>query len=254
MPLTIQYCSDLHLEFDLNRKRIAKYPLVVSGDILLLAGDIVPFTQLEQHNDFFDFVSANYRAAYWVPGNHEYYHSEIKDRSGRVYEAIRDNVFLVNNTTVTVDDTDIICSVLWSNIDPVHEYELGRAMRDFHAIKDGDHNWRIADYNVLHRQCRQYIEDAVQHSKANRKIVMTHHVPTMMNYPEKYKGEAMNQAFATELHDFIESSGLDCWIYGHTHFNVSDYKIGKTQMLTNQLGYVKHGEHTTFQHDKVIKW
>jgi predicted phosphohydrolase len=252
MPLTIQYCSDLHLEFEMNRKWINKYPLAVKGDVLLLGGDIVLFAQIEQHNDFFDFVADNYKAAYWIPGNHEYYHADIAHRSGTLHEAIRDNVFLVNNTSITIDDTDIICATLWSHINPAHEWEITRAMSDFHVIKHAERKLNIEEYNRLHLQGRQFVENAIAGSTAKHKIVLTHHVPTLMNYPEKYKGDVLNEAFATELHNLIESSEADCWIYGHTHCNTPDFKIGNTQILTNQLGYVKHGEHKDFNNSKIV--
>lgn len=252
MSLTIQYCSDLHLEFDRNRKWIGKYPLTVKGDILLLGGDIVPFAQIGHYEDFFDFVSRSYQATYWIPGNHEYYHSDINLRNGTLHEAVRHNVFLVNNTTITIDNTDLICSTLWSHINPAHEWEITRAMSDFHVINSGESKLRIAGYNRLHAQCIQFLEQAITASKAVHKIVLTHHVPTLMNYPEKYKGDILNEAFAVELHDFIETSGVNYWIYGHTHCNTPDFKINNTQLLTNQLGYVKHGEHRDFNNAKTI--
>ncbi len=81
---------------------------------------------------------------------------------------------------------------------------------------------------------------------------MTHHVPTFMNYPEKYRGDLLNMAFATELYDYIQQTCADYWIYGHTHGNTPDFAIGNTQLRTNQLGYVKYGEHTSFDNGKVI--
>ncbi|MES2701556.1 MAG: metallophosphoesterase [Bacteroidota bacterium] len=252
MPLTIQYCSDLHLEMDLNKKWIGKYPLEVAGDILLLGGDIMPFALQEQHNDFLDHVAASYTAAYWIPGNHEYYHGNIAGKSGTLHEAVRDNVFLVNNTTLSIGDTDLICATLWSHISPANEWEINRAMNDFRLIKDGGGRFTVAAYNGLHEDARLYIEHEIRSSTAKQKIVLTHHVPTLMNYPPKYKGDALNEAFATELHDFIAVSGVDCWLYGHTHCNTPDFKIGDTHMLTNQLGYVRHGEHSTFSRNKVL--
>jgi hypothetical protein len=89
-------------------------------------------------------------------------------------------------------------------------------------------------------------------STTTKKFVVTHHVTTYMHYPVEYKGSILNEAFAVELFDLIEATGPDAWIYGHHHGNTPDFKIGKTQMLTNQLGYVKYGEHLGFDFEKVI--
>ncbi len=54
-----------------------------------------------------------------------------------------------------------------------------------------------------------------------------------------------------ELEDFIKTHDIDYWIYGHSHYNV-DVTIGKTECLSNQLGYVSYNEHTTFNPGKYI--
>jgi predicted phosphohydrolase len=235
----------------MNQKWINKYSLAVKADVLLLAGDIMPLSQMDRHTDFLDFVSAHFKATYWIPGNHEYYHSDISN-TGTLNKAIRENVFLVNNTCITLGDTDLICSTLWSHISPGDELQVTRAMSDFHLIKNGNALLSVADYNLLHQSARQFIEQAVQNSTAKHKIILTHHVPTLMNYPPKYKGDVLTQAFATEMHDLILSSGADCWIYGHSHNNTPDFTIGHTQLLTNQLGYVKYGENKHFDNGKMF--
>ncbi len=250
--MTFQYCSDLHLEFDRNRKWINKYPLAIKGDILLLGGDIMLFAQLEQHNDFLDYIAINYKVTYWIPGNHEYYYSDIISRSDTLHEAVRENVYLVNNSCIKLGDTDLICSTLWSHISPANEWQITRAMSDFKAIKNKEKMLSVAEYNKLHIQAKQSVDRSIKNSTAKYKIVLTHHVPTLLNYPEKYKGDVLNEAFASEMHDFIERSEVDYWLYGHTHCNTPDFTIGKTRMLTNQLGYVQYGENRHFNSAKTF--
>lgn len=253
MPLTIQYCSDLHLEFVHNEKFMQKYPLEVKGDILLLAGDIVPFAEIDKHHYFFDFVADNYAAVYWVPGNHEYYNADIAERSGAFREKIRDNVFLLNNTTVPLaGDTELVCTTLWSKINPADEWEVVRAMSDFHVITNNGHRFTINDFNRLHAESLSYLTGALATGTAKHKIVMSHHIPTYMHYPPKYKGDLLSQAFASEQFELIEQAGVHSWIFGHHHCNIPEFKIGGTHMLTNQLGYVKYGENKGFSRGRVV--
>jgi len=248
--MIIQYASDLHLEFKENKVFLNANPLQVLGDILLLAGDIVPFKLLEQHKDFFSFLSDSFSATYWVPGNHEYYHFNIATKCGVVNERILSNVFLVNNTSVMHDDVKFIFSTLWSKISPAMKYQIQRAMNDFYVIKYRGYPLSIAQYNQLHADSLAFLKEELTLETSTKNVVVTHHVPTYKNYPEKYKDSIINEAFAVELFDLIESTAPDYWIYGHTHGNTTDFEIGKTQLLTNQLGYVKYGEELGFSTDR----
>ena len=54
------------------------------------------------------------------------------------------------------------------------------------------------------------------------------------------------------MDEFILRTQPDYWIYGHHHSNTPDFNIGKTQLLTNQLGYVARNEQGDFVADRVI--
>ena len=60
--MKIQYASDLHLEFADNWRYLKAHPLEVTGDILLLAGDIgyLGDDNYSKH-PFWDWASENYK-------------------------------------------------------------------------------------------------------------------------------------------------------------------------------------------------
>jgi hypothetical protein len=126
-------------------------------------------------------------------------------------------------------------------------------MSDFQVIKYKGSRFSAEQYNQLHVESMTFLKHALHHNYTAKTAVISHHVPTFLNYPDKYKGDALNEAFAVELFNLIEDTAPDCWIYGHTHNNSADFNIGKTQLLTNQLGYVKYGEQIGYQNNKNIE-
>lgn len=250
--MKIQYCSDLHLEFSDNKSYLKNNPLKVVGDILLLAGDIVPFAILEREKDFFNFCSDNFKHTYWIPGNHEYYSYDASFRSGKFKEEIRSNVTLLNNETVELEGVKLIFTTLWSHISAKSSWYIQKRLSDFHVIKYDTGRFTPSHYNQLHEDSLNFLLNAISKKTELKTIVVTHHVPTFLNYPEQYKGDTLNEAFATELFPKIETSNIDFWIYGHHHANTPSFQIGKTTMLTNQLGYVQNNEHTTFNREALI--
>lgn len=125
-------------------------------------------------------------------------------------------------------------------------------MADFHLITYNGKKITADDYHQLHEDCREFLIKELSTVTNLKTIVVTHHLPTFLSYPEKYRDSELNSAFATELFDLIEPSNVDYWIFGHSHEAVPDFKIGKTTLTSNQLGYVKFGEHLGFYQNKTI--
>jgi predicted phosphohydrolase len=252
MPLKIQYCSDLHLEFRENNAIDKGNLIPPMGQVLILGGDITLFSEMHRNQDFFDYISDNFETTYWIPGNHEYYHSDAHERVGILDESIRSNVHLVNNVTRFHDDVKLIFSTMWTKISLSNARYIESSMNDFRIIKYQGSRLTTELYNKLHEDCLAFLKAEIDSDFEGKTVVTTHHIPTFKNYPEQFKGDVLNEAFAVELSDYIEQSNIAYWIYGHHHSNIPDYKIGNTLMLTNQLGYVRYGEHRTFHPDKTI--
>ena len=57
--MRIQFVSDLHLEFQANQAYLAEHPLVVTGDMLLVAGDTAYLDLPETKKDTYSRILSN---------------------------------------------------------------------------------------------------------------------------------------------------------------------------------------------------
>jgi predicted phosphohydrolase len=252
--MTIRYASDLHLEFLENEFFIKNNPLTPGADILLLGGDILQFKTMKQHDWFFDYVSENFGTTYWIAGNHEYYHTDLAGKNGSFNEAIRDNVFLVNDYSVTHEDVRFIFATLWTQIGPRNAIAIAKHMNDFHLIRYNGDRLTAKHLETEHNRSLRFIEgELYKNEEGITTIVVTHHVPTFLHYPPEYIGDLLNEAFAVELKTLIRLAKPDYWIFGHHHVNIPDFLIDSTTLLTNQLGYVHARENIRFDPGKRIE-
>ena len=251
--MIIQDASDLHLELADNWRYIKEHPLKVSGDVLVLAGDIgyLGDDNYAKH-PFWDWASENYCKVICCMGNHEFYkYFDVATLQDGYCLEIRHNVHSYYNAVVRIDDVDFIVSTLWSMIPLCEAYYTEQVVSDFRRILYKGELLTFADFNREHERCLAFVKKAVLESDARRKIVVTHHVPSFQMQCPKFAESLANGAFTVELQDYITENGIDFWIYGHSHYN-TDVNIGKTLCCCNQLGYVFNGEHASFDPEKCI--
>ena len=252
--MKIQYCSDLHLEFEQNSSFLQQNPIIPTADILVLAGDITYLRDDFYTNSFFDYVSDNWKKVFWIPGNHEFYCGiDMLNYDFSEPIKIRKNVLLVNDLTLKIDGINLVFSTLWSKINKLHQNYIEMNVADFHAIVNNNQKLTAKIFNELHKKSLNFLKNECQRLKDEKKVIITHHLPSNKCNASEFNGSKLNSAFCTELTDFVEKCGADYWIYGHSHRNKLDFNIGKTKMLTNQLGYVHHNEHKSFKVDKIIE-
>lgn len=255
--IKIQYASDLHLEFAENGSFIKHHPLLVNGDVLVLAGDIgyIGDKNYSKH-PFWDWAADNYEMVIVIPGNHEFYKMyEIDNLYNGWSMEIRTNVLCYYNKVVKLsNDTELIATTLWSHIKQQDAFQTELAISDFRRIKSNGNNpltW--LRFNEEHNRCVQFLKESVSNSSAQHILVASHHVPSFEMLSPEFKGSIYNGAFTVELGDYIAVSPIEYWIYGHSHRNI-DRIIGNTKCVTNQLGYVFHNEHLTFDPGKFIEF
>lgn len=251
--MKIQYASDLHLEFIKNTYFLHSNKLIPKADILILAGDIFLFYKKTENEKYFDFLSKTFKKIYWLPGNHEYYGSDIIRYHKFLERTIRPNIHVMNNQVVSIDGINLIFSILWGNISPKNELFVKSMVSDFSYISYDGEDFRPKHFNQLHQEAKAFLEKELQNRQGEKNIVITHHVPTLLNYSEEYKNKPINEAFAVEMSDIIKKYLPEAWIYGHSHVNTPEFTIGKTRMLTNQLGYVEMEEHKDFRLDAYFE-
>lgn len=186
-----------------------------------------------------------------VPGNHDYYGSwSSRDELTESFKReIRPNVFCCNNTVLRLENVDLICSTLWSEIKPEYAFAVANGLLDFSAISISNSRMTVDDYQWMHRESLRFVQKAVASSSAEQIIVVSHHLPSYVVLADVFKDSALNSGFVTELGNWIVDSPINFWIYGHSHVSI-EQTIGNTRLLSNQLGYIAYGEGDGYQLDK----
>ena len=118
--------SDLHLELTDNSRYIKNNEFPVTGDVLVLAGDIFYLrNDVAPLGRFWKWASANYRQVLIVPGNHDYYgRYDVMTKGMQWSWKFKKNVGYYQNQVVRIDNVDFILSTLWSHIPPMDEYAV----------------------------------------------------------------------------------------------------------------------------------
>jgi Icc-related predicted phosphoesterase len=241
--MRIAIASDLHLEF-------GGVALTNTGaaDVLVLAGDICVARQLPLAW-FFD-VCERFPSVIYVPGNHEYYGSDIDLMLDKMRFDLScfPNLHVLSNETVEIDGVIFAGSTLWTSMnhrDPLTMWKVRRGMSDFNQIAMGTHPTFIHNHPPRlspERWCDEHLKAVDFLLNANANIIITHFSPTFQSCAPQYKGSGINDGFHSSLDWLIEELAPSMWIHGHTH-DAFDYSIGKTRMICNPRGY--HGIENT---------
>jgi hypothetical protein len=238
---SFQLFSDLHLEM------CESFPLIErTRPILVLAGDIGHLTS-HTFRAFMKYCSDTWENVLFVPGNREYYSTEITYSSlWNQYEqfcATFGNVHFMDGHVVEISGTVFFGATMWTPINP--QWEDGQE-----RVKAFDQT--IACWDQL--QALTVFLEKYQHHP--NKVLITHFpiVREHTTHP-KYDSqpEHKKRYFSTNWLNVLPKRllhGVKTVCSGHTHHSFRLY-AGHVRVISNQMGY-PHELDPEFVSDGVV--
>ena len=253
--MTIQFCSDLHLEFEENRRFLQDNPIIPSGDLLVIAGDAIYLGSQEMAAfPFFDWCSDHFAETLIVPGNHEFYGGFDIARTLEDFELpLRPNVRYMNNKSWRKDGVEIFFTTMWPHYSPLDKLNAQMMMNDYEYGVFGGKRFEAFDVNGIHKRCTDWLAGALDASDARTKVVVTHHCPIIEPEKVRYLGKWASTCYMTDMSAFMEAHRPGFWIHGHVHF-IRSYgvSVGPTTVHSNPLGYIFEEEAAAFNNEITI--
>lgn len=229
--------SDLHLEFGSGWC----LPRDVDGDMMILSGDIITFKNYEPLSCFLKDWN---KPVLYVTGNHEYYTGRSMGREDESFRRwLAENHLNVNfllDDSISIDGVHFFGGTMWTDFadaNPVAMQTARQSMNDFRLIKKADGlSFAPQDTINLHNNFVKSLGNWFESGLAGPHVVISHHAP-VINPNTQFKNSPLMPAFnSLDMAEMIQRYQPALWVYGHTH-ECDDQIIGKTRIISNQLGY-----------------
>lgn len=227
--MRVQILSDLHFEFDRDDGEVFARAVPIAGDVLILAGDLIPLREADPVRRAFRWFCDRFPHVIFVPGNHEYYGTRPVDAEALLATCAQGipNLHVLNPGIVTLHGIRFVGAALWFPDTPDEILYRG-SMNDFQLIT-GFVPW-VRDTHATHLA---FLRTHVRPGD----VVVTHHLPHPRSIVPRYAGSSLNRFFvAGDAAGLVERSGAQLWVHGHTHAPC-DYSVGETRVICNPRDY-----------------
>ena len=246
--MKIQVASDIHLEFHKNLDKL-DLENFKKADYLFLAGDIGIPLKNNLWDEFISWCSKNYKAVFYVIGNHESYYYVYYDTVEYIKNAFKkfDNVTLLQKgVVVDLEGYKIVGCTLWTDID---EISAGFLNDTRCILEKKPYPINTSFIRNLHNDDKAWLSTVLDELSGEKVIVMTHHLPTKSCVDPRYKNSNFEKGFVAAVDNLVEKAKL--WIFGHTHCHI-DFIEGSTRLYANPLGYINERFPSNFKSEAII--
>lgn len=238
--MLLQIASDLHLEYMEWKFPAFRGVEPVMADALVLAGDIAKGSRV------LDLFGDWPCPVVYVPGNHEFYGSEMAEVLTDLQLRAADfpNVKILAPGTWELGDVRFIGCTLWTDYAvfgaervPASMAMCAEKIVDHSSIRSiGGNPFLPADALALHHAQRQWLRDRLAEPFDGKTVVITHHAPHRNSIAPRYADDLTSAAFASDLDECLGMAVLH--IHGHTHESF-DYTVKGTRVVANPMGYCR---------------
>ena len=253
--MKLRLLSDLHFEGGVDQSLFKSQ----GEDVLVIAGDLhTGAVNIWQTLKRFAEEQPN---IVYTPGNHEFYRQDYFDTCRKLEEwSEGTSIFFLNPGTVFYDPslaklvkskplksayaskqaTAFIGAPLWTNFrnNELSKTHARLGINDFRLIEYDNRYFSPNDAANLFERQFGYIKHQYEEVKL-KKVIVTHFMPATQCIDPQYLGVAtstLNDYFANDLGDWIESLEDTIWLTAHTHSKV-DVTINTTRIVANPYGY-----------------
>jgi len=248
-PMKTQIISDLHQEFGTSQLKFD------NADLVILAGDI----NLGVKGINWILNEIKDKPVIYVLGNHEYYRGSYPKTLHKIKAlAENTNVYVLENESVEIENITFHGATLWTDFSLLgnpREYGMicQQKMNDYRKIRrDPTYSkLRTIDTFRIHNESLRWLTSSLDKKESETNVVVTHHAPSIKSVPEKYKGDPISSAYASNLEELILKYQPNFWIHGHIHQPIR-YEIGNTQVICNPHGYIDE-EYNGYQKELIIE-
>lgn len=245
--MKIRLLSDLHTEFKPD-PAFQDYLEYKGEDVLVLAGDIASGST-NVMDVIKQFLKAGFPEIIFVPGNHEYYGTEIRDFDAKMNMKCSrfPNVHFLNPGWVKIKDTIFIAGTLWTNFrcSPLAEMDASHMIADFRLIR----GFTPQQASLKYYEHLRLFQSLNKQFPLEKKVFVSHFLPAEECISPRFRdsGNLLNYYFANNLGEWIGELENSTWLFGHTHDSI-DIKIGSTRLISNPYGYFGHEINPEFKH------